>query len=70
MQMKKFVPSPRLIPNLGEQLRDTRKLRRMSQQDLANRLGVSYSTIQRWEEQRNVNPSIVNRRKLHKLGIW
>jgi transcriptional regulator with XRE-family HTH domain len=53
---------------LKENVRNLRKKRGWAQEDLAREMGVSLSTIQRWEK-RGGNPTRLARRELKKLFI-
>jgi transcriptional regulator with XRE-family HTH domain len=51
---------------LKEKVRALRKKKAWAQEDLAREMGVSLSTIQRWEK-RGGNPTRMARRELKKL---
>jgi transcriptional regulator with XRE-family HTH domain len=51
---------------LKEKVRALRKKKAWAQEDLAREMGVSLSTIQRWEK-RGGNPTRLARRELKKL---
>ncbi len=61
------------MDNLGSRLKLLRLSRRWSQEDLARRLGVSLSTVHRWET-RGARPTRLGRSALEKLfrdeGVW
>lgn len=46
-----------MFDNLGRKIQSLRKEHHMSQKDLARKLGVSLSTISRWECDRGVIPA-------------
>ena len=52
--------------NFGKRLRVQRKIRGWSQEDLARKIGVSLSTVQRWETKRS-RPIRMARRELGRL---
>jgi len=52
---------------LRERLKELRKKRGWSQEDLAHEVGVSLSTIQRWERQGVSRPFRLARRELIRL---
>ena len=54
------------MEQLKEKVRTLRKMRGWSQEDLARELGVSLSTVQRWEK-RGGAPTRLARRELKKL---
>ena len=54
------------MKELKERVRELRKIREWAQEDLAREMGVSLSTIQRWEK-RGGNPTRLARRELKKL---
>ena len=51
---------------LSEKVRELRKKKGWAQEDLAREVGVSLSTVQRWEKQ-EVKPTRLARRELAKL---
>jgi len=55
-----------IMKELKERVRELRKIREWAQEDLAREMGVSLSTIQRWEK-RGGNPTRLARRELKKL---
>jgi transcriptional regulator with XRE-family HTH domain len=54
------------MKDLKKKVRDLRKKNGWAQEDLARVMGVSLSTIQRWEN-RGGNPTRLARRELRKL---
>jgi transcriptional regulator with XRE-family HTH domain len=54
------------MKELKEKVRELRKLKQWAQEDLAREIGVSLSTVQRWEN-RGGNPTRLARRELKKL---
>ncbi|MFH1647638.1 MAG: helix-turn-helix transcriptional regulator [Chloroflexota bacterium] len=54
------------MKELKEKVRELRKRKEWVQEDLARELGVSLSTVQRWEK-RGGNPTRLARRELKKL---
>ena len=54
------------MEELKEKVKELRVKRRWAQEDLAREMGVSLSTIQRWES-RGGNPTRLARRELRKL---
>lgn len=54
------------MKELKEKVRELRRIREWAQEDLAREMGVSLSTIQRWEK-RGGNPTRLARRELKKL---
>ena len=52
--------------DLKEKVRALRKKKKWAQEDLAREMGVSLSTIQRWES-RGGNPTRLARRELRKI---
>jgi transcriptional regulator with XRE-family HTH domain len=54
------------MEELKEKVRTLRKKKGWAQEDLAREMGVSLSTIQRWEK-RGGNPTRLARRELKKL---
>lgn len=54
------------MDNLSESLRLLRKNKKWSQEDLAREVGVSLSTVQRWEK-KNGKPIHLARRALDRL---
>jgi transcriptional regulator with XRE-family HTH domain len=55
-----------IMKELKEKVRELRRIRGWAQEDLAREMGVSLSTIQRWEK-RGGNPTRLARRELKKL---
>jgi ribosome-binding protein aMBF1 (putative translation factor) len=54
------------IMGLLEKVEELRKRKGWSQEDLAREVGVSLSTVQRWESQ-EVNPTRLARRELERI---
>lgn len=54
------------MKELKEKVRELRKKKGWAQEDLAREMGVSLSTIQRWES-KGGNPTRLARRELKKL---
>ena len=54
------------MKELKEKVRELRKKKEWAQEDLARELGVSLSTVQRWEN-KGGNPTRLARRELKKL---
>ena len=54
------------IMELLEKVKELRRKKRWSQEDLAREIGVSLSTVQRWES-KEVNPTRLARRELERL---
>jgi transcriptional regulator with XRE-family HTH domain len=54
------------MKKLKEKVRELRKKREWAQEDLAREMGVSLSTVQRWEN-KGGNPTRLARRELIKL---
>ena len=54
------------MENLSEKVKRLRKKKKWAQDDMAREIGVSLSTIQRWERQGG-NPTRLARRELRKL---
>ena len=54
------------MEKLGEKLKELRRKRGWAQEDMAREIGVSLSTVQRWERQGG-QPSRLARRELKKL---
>ena len=54
------------MEQLKEKVKELRKKMSWSQEDLAREIGVSLSTVQRWEEQGG-NPTRLARRELARL---
>jgi DNA-binding transcriptional regulator YiaG len=52
--------------HFGKKIRVLRKIRRLSQEDLAREIGVSLSTVQRWET-RGGKPIRLARKELQKF---
>jgi DNA-binding transcriptional regulator YiaG len=55
-----------IMKELKEKVRELRRRKEWVQEDLARELGVSLSTVQRWEN-RGGNPTRLARRELKKL---
>ena len=55
-----------VMNDLKEKVRALRKKKKWAQEDLAREMGVSLSTIQRWES-RGGNPTRLARRELRKI---
>jgi len=55
-----------IMKELKEKVKELRRIREWAQEDLAREMGVSLSTIQRWEK-RGGNPTRLARRELKKL---
>ncbi|OGO43373.1 MAG: hypothetical protein A2137_00820 [Chloroflexi bacterium RBG_16_58_8] len=55
-----------IMKELKEKVRELRKRKEWAQEDLAREMGVSLSTIQRWEN-KGGNPTRLARRELKKL---
>jgi transcriptional regulator with XRE-family HTH domain len=55
-----------IMKGLKEKVRELRRIKGWAQEDLAREMGVSLSTIQRWEK-RGGNPTRLARRELKKL---
>jgi len=55
-----------VMEQLKEKVKELRKKMSWSQEDLAREIGVSLSTVQRWEEQGG-NPTRLARRELARL---
>ncbi len=56
------------MKGLKEKVKELRKRKEWVQEDLAREMGVSLSTVQRWEN-RGGNPTRLARRELKKLFI-
>lgn len=56
------------MERLREKVKDLRKKRGWAQEDMAREIGVSLSTVQRWEKQGG-KPTRLARRELKKLFI-
>jgi len=54
------------MDQLKEKVKEIRKKQGWTQEDLARKLEVSLSTVQRWEKQGG-NPTRLARRELHRL---
>jgi len=54
------------MKELKEKVRELRRIKGWAQEDMAREMGVSLSTIQRWEK-RGGNPTRLARRELKKL---
>jgi len=54
--------------HLGDRLKELRKKKGWAQEDAAREIGVSLSTVQRWEKQGG-RPSRLARRELMKLFL-
>lgn len=54
------------MDNLGEKLKELRIKKNWAQEDVARQIGVSLSTVQRWERQGG-KPSRLARRELERL---
>ena len=55
-----------IMKELKKKVRELRRIKGWAQEDLAREMGVSLSTIQRWEK-RGGNPTRLARRELKKL---
>jgi transcriptional regulator with XRE-family HTH domain len=55
-----------IMKELKEKVRELRRRKEWVQEDLAREMGVSLSTVQRWEK-RGGNPTRLARRELKKL---
>ena len=55
-----------IMKELKEKVRELRRRKEWVQEDLAREMGVSLSTVQRWEN-RGGNPTRLARRELKKL---
>jgi transcriptional regulator with XRE-family HTH domain len=55
-----------IMKELKEKVRELRRIKGWAQEDMAREMGVSLSTIQRWEK-RGGNPTRLARRELKKL---
>ena len=55
-----------IMKELKEKVRQLRKKKEWAQEDMAREIGVSLSTVQRWET-RGGNPTRLARRELSKL---
>ena len=56
------------MKELKEKVRELRKRKEWAQEDMAREMGVSLSTVQRWEN-RGGNPTRLARRELKKLFL-
>jgi transcriptional regulator with XRE-family HTH domain len=56
-----------MMHRLPEKLKKLRKKKGWSQEDLAHEVGVSLSTIQRWERKGALKPFRLARKELEKL---
>lgn len=56
------------MKELKQRVKELRKKRGWAQEDLAREMGVSLSTVQRWEN-RGGNPTRLARRELKKLFL-
>jgi len=54
------------VEHLQRKLKELRRERGWAQEDLARKIGVSLSTVQRWEK-KGANPTRLARRELEKL---
>jgi len=54
------------MEGLREKVKELRKKRGWAQEDMAREIGVSLSTVQRWES-KEVNPSRLARRELARI---
>ena len=54
------------MKQLGEKVKELRKVKGWAQEDLAREIGVSLSTVQRWEKQGG-EPTRLPRRELARL---
>jgi len=54
------------VEGLREKVKELRKKTGMSQEALARKIGVSLSTVQRWEK-KNIKPTLLARKELDKL---
>jgi putative transcriptional regulator len=57
-----------IMKELSEKVRELRKKKEWAQEDLAREMGVSLSTVQRWEN-KGGNPTRLARRELKKLFL-
>ena len=57
-----------IMKELKQKVRDLRRRKGWAQEDLAREMGVSLSTIQRWEN-KGGNPTRLARRELKKLLV-
>jgi transcriptional regulator with XRE-family HTH domain len=57
-----------IMKELNIKVRELRKRKQWAQEDLAREMGVSLSTVQRWEN-RGGNPTRLARRELTKLFL-
>jgi DNA-binding transcriptional regulator YiaG len=57
-----------IMKELKEKVRELRRRKEWAQEDLAREMGVSLSTVQRWEK-RGGNPTRLARRELKKLFL-
>jgi transcriptional regulator with XRE-family HTH domain len=57
-----------IMKELKEKVRELRRLKEWAQEDLAREIGVSLSTVQRWEN-KGGNPTRLARRELKKLFL-
>ena len=57
-----------IMKELKEKVKALRKRKEWAQEDLARELGVSLSTVQRWEN-KGGNPTRLDRKELKKLFI-
>jgi len=61
-----IVPTVIVMEQLKEKVKELRKKMSWSQEDLAREIGVSLSTVQRWEKQGG-KPTRLARRELARL---
>jgi len=57
-----------IVKELKQKVRDLRRRKGWAQEDLAREMGVSLSTIQRWET-KGGNPTRLARRELKKIFV-
>jgi transcriptional regulator with XRE-family HTH domain len=66
MSTLRFPEQGENMEHFGKKIRVLRKVRRWSQEDLAREIGVSLSTVQRWET-KGGKPIRLARRELQKF---
>ena len=64
--MLNIVPTVIVMEQLKEKVKELRKKMSWSQEDLAREIGISLSTVQRWEKQGG-KPTRLARRELARL---